>query len=595
MTEHSSPPDEPGEPGFADDELERLRQLLLGPEQELLRRISERLDEDAVRARETGKVLPEAVSYSLGLGPGLERALAPSLGRVTREAVRRDAKVFADALFPVMGPAIRKAISEALRGLIQALNQALEHSLSLRGLGWRLEAIRTGRSFGEVVLAKTLVFRVEQVFLIHRDSGLLLQHVVAPEVVIQDADMVSGMLTAIRDFARDSFHVGDDEGLQTMEVGDLQVWVEQGPRAILAAVLRGTAPVELRLALREALEGVHLELGGELGEFQGDAAPFVRSRPLLEDCLRRQVVKASRQRPTRVWVLALLLLALVVGWGAVAWVEARKFGRFLHALGAEPGIVVTGVVREDGARVVTGLKDPLASPPQRLLDEHGLDADRVRFRLGGFHSLEAPLVVARARQALEPPATVDLAFEQGVLSVVGTADAAWIARARSTAPLVAGVERFDSSRLRPAAEGELRALADRVEAHHIRFELASSQLAPSARAELGEVARLLFDLVRVAAGDGLSVRVRVEGQADPSGTAEFNLSLSRSRARAVVDELVVGGVPADVLEPVGRGSVLDAGADHSGTAPQLEALRRVSFDVEIGALGRAAEGTTSGG
>jgi len=73
-----------------------------------------------------------------------------------------------------MGPAIRRAIGEALSRLIQSLDRALDHSLTWRGLGWRLEAARTGRSFAEVVLAHTLVFRVEQVFLIHRRTGLLL-------------------------------------------------------------------------------------------------------------------------------------------------------------------------------------------------------------------------------------------------------------------------------------------------------------------------------------------------------------------------------------------------------------------------------------
>ena len=73
--------------------------------------------------------------------------------------------------------------------------------------------------------------------------------------------MVSGMLTAIRDFAQDSFRVSDDEALDTLQVGELSVWIEQGPHAILAAVIRGTAPPELRTALQEALERVHARFG----------------------------------------------------------------------------------------------------------------------------------------------------------------------------------------------------------------------------------------------------------------------------------------------------------------------------------------------
>ena len=63
--------------------------------------------------------------------------------------------------------------------MLESLNTTLEHSLSWRSLRWRLDARRTGKSFAEIVLLNTLVYRVEQVFLIHRPSGLLLQHLTA--------------------------------------------------------------------------------------------------------------------------------------------------------------------------------------------------------------------------------------------------------------------------------------------------------------------------------------------------------------------------------------------------------------------------------
>lgn len=45
--------------------------------------------------------------------------------------------------------------------------------------------------------------------------------------------MVSGMLTAIRDFVADSFSVEEGEGLESILVGELNVWIEHGPEAIL--------------------------------------------------------------------------------------------------------------------------------------------------------------------------------------------------------------------------------------------------------------------------------------------------------------------------------------------------------------------------
>ena len=50
--------------------------------------------------------------------------------------------------------------------------------------------------------------------------------------------MVSGMLTAIRDFVQDAFKSQSaTESLDTLRVGELEVWVEQGPHAVLAIYL----------------------------------------------------------------------------------------------------------------------------------------------------------------------------------------------------------------------------------------------------------------------------------------------------------------------------------------------------------------------
>jgi OOP family OmpA-OmpF porin len=73
--------------------------------------------------------------------------------------------------------------------------------------------------------------------------------------------MVSGMLTAIQDFVHDSFASPDGEALEDLRVGDLAVWVERGPQAVLAAVIRGNAPQDLRTVFQEALERIHLQFG----------------------------------------------------------------------------------------------------------------------------------------------------------------------------------------------------------------------------------------------------------------------------------------------------------------------------------------------
>ena len=101
----------------------------------------------------------------------LAKALAPTLERATQASIRKDPGTLVGILYPLVGPAIRKSIAETLDGTLQRLNQAFKHSFSWQRLKWRLEALRSGSSFADVVLKHTVEFRVEHLFLIHRKTG----------------------------------------------------------------------------------------------------------------------------------------------------------------------------------------------------------------------------------------------------------------------------------------------------------------------------------------------------------------------------------------------------------------------------------------
>jgi OOP family OmpA-OmpF porin len=298
-------PDDPKAAAFTE-----LRTLLVGPEQRQLRALQTRVEDPAAQARDVSRVLARAVELRTN-DPHLKRALAPTIEDTISASVRRNPRPLADALFPIIGPAIRKAVAATLHGMLESLNTTLEHSLSWRSLQWRLDARRTGKPFAEIVLLNTLVYRVEQVFLIHRPTGLLLQHLTAPGTQVQDADIVSGMLTAIREFVRDSFKVAEEEGLQTLKVGELTVLVEQGPHAFVAVVVRGTAPPALRQTLQQALESVQAQYSDLLESFGGNAEAFEGARPLLEVCLQQQF-RGSRPARRLSPALAAVVVAVLI-------------------------------------------------------------------------------------------------------------------------------------------------------------------------------------------------------------------------------------------------------------------------------------------
>ena len=168
----------------------------------------------------------------------------------------------------MIGPAIRKAIAHTLSAMMETINRGVEQSISWRAVQWRWTAFRTGKPFAEIVLLNTVQYRVEQVFLIHAETGLVLLQLSADAGGEEDPDQVSGMLTAIRDFVRDSFKAGGGQSLDDISIGDLKITIQQGPHAILACSVRGSLPLDVRVTFQDALESVHRQFSLELKAFR---------------------------------------------------------------------------------------------------------------------------------------------------------------------------------------------------------------------------------------------------------------------------------------------------------------------------------------
>jgi outer membrane protein OmpA-like peptidoglycan-associated protein len=564
-----TPADGPAQTG----EFAELRSLIVGPEQRQLHTLQARLDDPATQARDVSRVLPVAMLLRKD-DPQMTRALAPTVEEALTASVRRNPRPLADALFPIFGPAIRKAIAASLSAMLESLNQTLEHSLSWRAVQWRVTALRTGKSFAEVVLLNTLVYRVEQVFLIERESGLLLLHVKSGAVSTKDADMVSGMLSAIRDFVRDSFRVSEHDALDTLQVGDLSVWIEQGPRAMLAAVIRGTAPAELRQTMQEAVEHVHARMGGALAEFSGDTAPFEAVRPALENCLEARYRTVQRKVSPLLWVLSGAVVLTMVAGLYYAYATRAKWNAFVDALRAEPGIVVVSTERRGGRYVVSGLRDPLAREPASLVAASGFGADDVIGQWQLYQALEPPIVVARARQLLRAPESVRLTVADGVLTAGGSAPVEWIRESARLAALVPGVASFDATAI---IDEQVNEIGQELSASPLLFVRGSTTLEAGGSELLAAHLDRIRRLDALAQLSGRRYVIDVVGHADGDGTPDGNDALSVSRAD-VVRSAIEGLGPAHIgIEARGVGSREPAG--RNVTDDDKRANRRVSLRI----------------
>ena len=559
-------------------EFERLRQLLLGAEQERLQRHAQRLD--ALEADE--RLLPEHLPEILDEARrrrGDERiaqALASPVAHSLGAAVRDNRQTIVDALFPIIGPAIRKAIAEALRDFAEGFNRALESSLTPRGLRWRVEAWRSGMPYAQVVLRHTLKFRLDHLFLIERESGLVLHRESAPERADLDAD-------AIGDFVRDS--VAQEGSLASATVGEHLLWVIEGPRMNLAAFLRGVPPPQLRTLLQQRLERLHADLADPTAVLQAGAADagaaFADQLELRELEHLAATTAEPERKPVKRWpvILALVLLTLVlVGW----FVRDARWRTRVDALrsrvAAQPGLIVTGVTSHPWRSLeLRGLRDPDSERPETLIDAQVLDPKLVRFAFQPMLSADPAIIKVRALRLLAPPEGVQLNVDAGgTLQLRGSAPQEWIHAARERAPWIAGVAAVDSGGLVPATDEEAQAylrlqeLVPSIEALRVEFSRDTEVADSGTVAALGARLREALQLAQLA---HKRVRVEIFGASDATGTEEFNRTLRIARATWLRDALFQDGVPAAVLQ---------LAPDDAGSGTLLQRVAGVRLAIEDG-------------
>ena len=231
---------------------------------------------------------------------------------------------------------------------------------------------------------------------------------------------------------------------------------------------------------------------------------------------------------------------------------------------------MTSFGKSGGRYQIQGLRDPLAADPSALLQQRGLDAGKAAFRWGAFYALDDAIVEKRAVALLQPPSGVTLRVQNGVLTAAGNCTYAWARTLRERAPLIAGINSVDDSRL--------YSLGSTV----ILFDVARAEINPRQRDNIAAAAQEIQRLLQAAPNGPV---IELVGHADSTGAEATNVLLSQERADNAMRALVRLGIPAQSPARNRRRLVVPAAAgDGRGESP-VQSQRHVSS----GRFGNPAE------
>ncbi|MCU0644654.1 MAG: hypothetical protein MUC94_10370, partial [bacterium] len=262
-----------------DQSIEALRQILLQDDLTKLQKLEDDLfdlqqtiaDKESLIAS-LDPIIADLLERKIAVSKDeMAEALAPVMGEAIRLQVAEAKDDVIDALYPVIGKIIRKSVAESMKKFIDSVNQKIEQTLRSRLFKKRVQSKLTGIPESQLILKDALPFKIEEIFLIHKESGLLISHVSSKETEVKvNEEMISGMLTAIRDFVSEAFTTKEGGDLNEIQYGDSKILLEIGNHSYFALVVSGFQPADFQNDMRNLGRRIHNRFAKVIRHFHGE-------------------------------------------------------------------------------------------------------------------------------------------------------------------------------------------------------------------------------------------------------------------------------------------------------------------------------------
>jgi outer membrane protein OmpA-like peptidoglycan-associated protein len=545
-----------------DADLSNVRSLLLGNDNEVVLKSVEKNARQIV-----SDVVTEAIYDRERRDGSLARTITPMIESSIQQSIDNNKSKFIDYLYPIMGGLVRKSVAVFFDGFVEKLNYLIEYGLTIKGIKWRLEARAAGIPFPQYLLLKTFKYRVEQVFLIHKETGALICSIQSPGCEYNEPSLVASMLTAINDFVIDSFNSPQAEGLQSIQSDNLSILISSSDKIIIAVAATGTAPSHLKTKMDKSLEEIHNLYSEALHRYDGDNSELINAENHLQRCMVSEIdnnVKRGSRKVSAYLILGSLLLLLVAFAAHYWWQEAHYINK-INQLDNEPGVELLSAEHVGwNSFAITLLKDEQSRPMAELLSRAQLKDIHVEVKEKAYFSTDERILSKKVAQLLADQPAIKFTLKENVVSLSGNAQSESITSIAHRVLTVPGINKVDSTQLKNATPLLLSPLAKKqllqrklasLATYSLTFEVASLTLEPSSKLLLDDIAADMKLIFEAAKQQDISIGIIISGFTDNTGNKTNNVLLSDERAQLIKSELINRGVNKSILHAVGIGEL----------------------------------------
>ncbi len=522
--------------------------------------IDHRTQQDKVCVGEAiAPAVPVAISSRIMECPEeVGKAIAPEMAAAIREQIRIERDAMVNALYPVIGSTISTYLAEEIR----AINDKVENALSIEGMMRKIRAKMQGVSEAELLFREVMLFRARAIFLIHKDSGLVIAEVQPSESQHLESDMVAGMLTAIRSFVNDCIaQSGDVAEIDAIDYGTSKIILEVEGYCYLAVVVQGEPTQQFINELRESLGTIVTHYGKPIRSFDGDSTTIpVGVKGILKNLLDQSVSQGRRdsqenrkkgKKPPGLLVLGLGLLGLIAVFGLIYQDRAK----INHRIEQKTQLALAYYAPEVSDYGLT-----VKANRKRLKLAGQLPNQTLRSNVEQIAKAAAPnLGLDNRIEVIELPYTDELtkAQVQRVRNTLNQMDGVVIVASYTEGRVIVKgavlyakdfpkiIQAFDNIPGVKSVENNVQ-LQGLDLSSRIYFDLGSAQLKPE---DIGTKIRSIKEFLERYPQKHL----RIIGYADPRSQATENQGLAQQRAQMVKDVLVQQGIDTNRLQVRGVG------------------------------------------
>ncbi len=235
---------------------DKLREILLEKDweerEEFAQKLNDLDDQLNSRNRLEEKIQPILDTERDNLKHKFPELFGPQITESISKQIRESQDEVVEALYPILGRMIKKYITSEIEKLSEKVDEQMKLAFSWEAWKLRIKAWLTGTPQKSVIISKLIEPKIEEIFIIEKQSGLLLGSFSKNHSV--DQDMIAAMLTAIKAFVEDAFK-GEEQELDSIDYDNYKIVIKNFKSFFIAVVTSGG----MSLAFRDKLDDTLLD------------------------------------------------------------------------------------------------------------------------------------------------------------------------------------------------------------------------------------------------------------------------------------------------------------------------------------------------